>query len=83
MSTLGQPQYKAWVDRGGNIGIQCLVCYRTHWDKNQPATDPITKEPCANCEGIKSTAIFDAENTKHREEKEDDVCPHYPSQSLV
>lgn len=76
------PNFTTWKDQGGNIGIQCGVCGRTHWTGQEPATDPIRFLPCANCQSIKDQTVREAEQTKHNNETEADSCPHQSTQPL-
>lgn len=92
---MNQPQYKSWKDRGDNIGIQCTVCFRTHWNSDAPATDPTTGKPCDNCQGIKDQHLLEEESRKHNQEIDEYkqkvntsqnpgevvfACSHIPSQ---
>lgn len=69
--------YDTWKDKGGNIGVQCLKCNRTHWNGNEPLLDPTTGKDCENCKQIKESGILRIENEAHKAEEN---CLHKPSQ---
>lgn len=76
------PQYTSWRDLGDNIGIKCSNCGRDHWDDNQPATNPLTKQPCANCQTIKDQNIRATESKIHETEKTGEPCIHRTTQPV-
>lgn len=82
MSDPKQPKFKTWIDKGGNIGIQCLDCNKTHWTGKEDTIDLLTKQVCPNCEAIKGNDLLAAENSLHQNQcvKGDKPCPHTPSQ---
>lgn len=69
---------KLWIDRGDNMGVQCLDCGRTHWDENLPTLDPTTGKDCANCIEIKKQELLKKAQEQHN--SEGDECKHTPSQ---
>lgn len=86
------PRFKCWSDKAHNVGVQCLDCTRTHWTSEAPATDPVTNEPCANCQLIKDSNVLAVENRVHKTEhvttdsetletvRNDVECTHQASQ---
>ena len=77
-----QPQYNQWKDKGNNIGIQCLVCGKTHWTGNEDIINPLTQQPCTNCEEIKGMKIRETEQANHNNEPNGKVCEHRFSQPV-
>lgn len=65
------PQYEAWKDNGGNIGIKCHACGRTRWSENDPTTKATAPtESCSNCEDLKSSKKIAHEQQIHQNEIE-------------
>lgn len=58
--------YTVWLDNGGNVGVQCAKCHRTHWQSGDPNTDPLTGLPCGNCEQIAVNGFLQTENNVHK-----------------
>lgn len=74
--------YKAWRDRGGNIGVQCLVCKRTAWnDDHFDRVDPMTGTVCDGCIELKTAGVLQTEIDLHQDEIEQELdCEHESSQ---
>lgn len=62
-------QYTIWRDRGGNFGVQCLVCKRVHWTGEEATFDPTNpKRSCDNCVEIKTSNLRNQAAIDHQVE---------------
>jgi hypothetical protein len=67
------PQYKTWLDRGGNLGVQCLECGKTFWTGGEAPM-------CANCQLIQSQNILQIERTNYIPDEENPIPSSQPPQ---
>jgi predicted nucleic acid-binding Zn-ribbon protein len=54
-----EPSYKTWVDKGGNVGVQCLECNRVFWTGGESTIG------CPNCQLMASQNVLQTEQNAY------------------
>jgi hypothetical protein len=71
---------KLWVDRGGNVGVQCDKCGNTIWGKHSKPKQLDDGTFCETDQALIQSNFCETETARHKNEQEGEVCLHQPSQ---